>query len=289
MFRIENYEIILDEIKLNEPKYIKISAWLYHIPLAYLIINVLKPKIFVELGTHTGASYNAFCYAVKKLNLQTKCFAVDTWEGDPHSLKYSIDIYNELLDFNEKNYSNFSKLLKMTFQEAVYKFENKSIDLLHIDGYHTYEAVKSDFNTWLPKLSDRGVVLLHDTTVKERDFGVYKLYDELQAKYDSYNIKHGYGLGIILVGSKVEEEFKYLIDAFKNNFFYEKLFYRLGEIIIKDIELEHTRGELNAVYNSKKWRIAVKLEKIARKTGLIYVVKGMLNVYFFVKKTLNGK
>jgi hypothetical protein len=59
-----------------------------------------------------------------------------------HSFKYSIDIYNELLDFNEKNYSNFSKLLKMTFQEAVYKFEDKSIDLLHIDGYHTYEAVK---------------------------------------------------------------------------------------------------------------------------------------------------
>jgi glycosyltransferase involved in cell wall biosynthesis len=53
--------------------------------------------------------------------------------------------------------------------------------------------------------------------------------------------------------------------------------------------LEHTRGELNAVYNSKKWRIAVKLEKIARKTGLIYVVKGMLKVYFFVKKTLKGK
>jgi len=62
-----------------------------------------------------------------------------------------------------------------------------------------------------------------------------------------------------------------------------------GELEHTRGELEHTRGELNAVYNSKKWRIAVKLEKIARKTGLIYVVKGMLKVYFFVKKTLKGK
>jgi FMN phosphatase YigB (HAD superfamily) len=54
-------------------------------------------------------------------------------------------------------------------------------------------------------------------------------------------------------------------------------------------ELEHTRGELNAVYNSKKWRIAVKLEKIARKTGLIYVVKGILNVYFFMKNLMKRK
>lgn len=62
-----------------------------------------------------------------------------------------------------------------------------------------------------------------------------------------------------------------------------------GELFEKIHELEHTRGELNAVYNSYKWQIAVKLEKIARKTGLIYVVKGMLRVYFFVKKLLKGK
>lgn len=46
---------------------------------------------------------------------------------------------------------------------------------------------------------------------------------------------------------------------------------------------ESTRSELNRIINSNKYRIAVKLEKIARKTGLIYLLKFLLKIYGWFK------
>ena len=61
-----------------------ISAWIGHIPFASWLITELKPKIFVELGTHTGASFLAFCQSIAENSLSTKAYAVDVWKGDNH-------------------------------------------------------------------------------------------------------------------------------------------------------------------------------------------------------------
>jgi hypothetical protein len=39
---------------------------------------------------------------------------------------------------------------------------DKSIDLIFIDGDHTYEGCKRDIIAWMPKLKDNGVMLFHD-------------------------------------------------------------------------------------------------------------------------------
>ncbi len=204
------------------------SAWIEHTPFAFFLISILRPAIFVELGVHTGQSYNAFCQAVKTLKTNTRCYGIDTWQGDVHAGFYDEKVYQELFQYQSKEYPDFSHLLKMTFDKGLAYFSDNSIDLLHIDGLHTYEAVKHDFESWLPKMSDKGVIILHDTLVRERDFGVWKLWNEIAPKYPSFNFTHGYGLGIVAVGSKVSEQFLNFINEANNNPFYQKLFFSLG-------------------------------------------------------------
>ena len=182
------------------PTYLEESAWLEHIPFAFWLIEAQEPAVFVELGSHYGSSYFAFCQAVDRTGLNTQCFAVDTWKGDEHSGLYGEEVYAKVCTYNEAQYSGFSRLVRSSFDEALGYFSDGSIDLLHIDGCHTYEAVKHDFDSWLPKLSHRGVVIFHDCNVRERNFGVFRLVKELRQAYPGFEFSHGHGLAVLGIG-----------------------------------------------------------------------------------------
>jgi len=177
----------------------KKSSWTEHVPFAMGLAEMLRPRILVELGTQHGVSYCAFCQAVAELKLATRCYAVDTWLGDVHANYYKESVYLDLYKYHRR-YETFSALLRMTFDQALQHLPAGSVDLLHIDGLHFYDAVKTDFETWFPKLSDRAVVLFHDTMETQRDFGVHQLWAELSPHFPSFNFEHGHGLGILAVG-----------------------------------------------------------------------------------------
>jgi hypothetical protein len=194
MVSLEESEIGMKQI---EPVIFNAGAWSKHVPFAYELIRDLKPKIFVELGSHRGESYFSFCQSVKDHSLGTTCYAVDTWQGDEQAGHYGDEVYEKVNHINQTHFSNFSYLVRSTFESAAKNFSDSSVQLLHIDGFHTYEAVKHDFDTWFDKVAPDGVILFHDTMVRHEEFGVWKFWEEVKDKYVTFEFKHGYGLGVL--------------------------------------------------------------------------------------------
>lgn len=73
-------------------------------------------------------------------------------------------------------------------------------DFIHIDADHTYEAVKSDWETFGPMVANGGVVALHD--INERaGYGVSQLWAELKRAFRYVEINGGIpsycGIGLL--------------------------------------------------------------------------------------------
>ena len=90
------------------------------------------------------------------------------------------------------------------------KIWNTPIDILHIDGFHTYDAVKNDFTNWSKFVPEHGVVLFHDTSIES--FGVKDFFRELSGGY-KLNFVHSAGLGIYTKNKKL---YKTIVDHFDN-------------------------------------------------------------------------
>lgn len=181
-----------------EPKRMVFSTWVDHLPFAYDLIEAIRPKLLVELGVYNGLSFFTFCQSMVEHDIDGVAYAVDCWEGDEHTESYDDSIYNGVMTHARDNYRGFTYLLRMYFNEALRHFDDNSLDLLHIDGLHTYDAVKEDFTNWYPKVKPGGIILFHDVMARIKDFGAWKYFEELEEQHDEvFKFYHGYGLGVL--------------------------------------------------------------------------------------------
>ena len=157
-----------------------LGNWSGHLAFANDLIAEVRPNVLVELGTHYGESYFGFCQAVNENDISCSCYAVDTWIGESHSGVYDESVYQEVSAYNSAHYGNFSYLLRTTFDEAIANFSDESIDILHIDGLHTYEAVSHDFRHWFDKVKPGGDRTDARHNGAHADFGVWKFWGELE-------------------------------------------------------------------------------------------------------------
>src|SRR5262245_28382565 len=190
-------------ICLSDPLRTVSPEWAGHIPLAMVLIDLLRPRMVVELGTFTGVSYCAFCQAVKELGLDTRCSAIGTWRDDELGGFFGEEIFQDLKQHHDPLYAGWSSLIQSSFAGALDRFTEGAIDLLHIDSRHPYDVVRHDFESWLPKMSARGVILLSATNSSDPESGIARLWGEIKPQFPHFEFLHERGLGVIAAGSNI--------------------------------------------------------------------------------------
>jgi hypothetical protein len=236
------------------------SRWLGHIPFAFAMVQMMRPQSIVELGTDRGDSYLAFCQAVAALNLNTRCSAVDVWGNG----QFGEQSLARLRAAHDPHYLRFSRLIRCTFDQARGMFPDGSVDLLHLDGQVTYEAARHDFDTWLPKMSPRGVVLLHNTAVRDGDFGAWRLWEEVSRNRPHFLFEHGLGLGVLGVGSALPEPvFRFFNEAREDAATIRAYFARLGDLVAQAqyrLSVGQWLAQQQIVINAWKQRIGLTVD-----------------------------
>ena len=111
----------------------------------------------VEIGSYLGASACLLAHSVEQLKGRVCC--VDTWTNIGMS-EGPRDTYAEFLG-NIQPFKETILPIRADSAEAARRFEQK-IDLLFIDGDHSFEGCRRDLLSWLPKVRNCGIVALHD-------------------------------------------------------------------------------------------------------------------------------
>uniref|UniRef100_A0A6C0EZF5 Glycosyltransferase 2-like domain-containing protein n=1 Tax=viral metagenome TaxID=1070528 RepID=A0A6C0EZF5_9ZZZZ len=203
---LNNNEIIIDyepfvfkcinthNIVLNQLYNHYSSAWLGHMHFACWLVRLLIPCVVVDLGVDFG--HSTFAFAAAKLGC---VYGIDSFEGDMQAgIKNTYNIVHDLkTELIRDNLLIDNIHFIRGYFDDVYNTFDKTIDILHIDGLHTLDAVTNDYNTWITKTSDNAVILFHDVVSYPDTVG--KLFNSIQ--YPKFYFTHSAGLGVVCKNS----------------------------------------------------------------------------------------
>jgi len=171
------------------------------------LLEARKPKTILEIGTASGGTlFLSALLADSNALIVSIDLEFGMYGGGYPSWK--IPLYNSFAKNNQKieliRGDSHSKLVKDQFLKTLH---NKKIDYLFIDGDHTYEGVKEDFEFYSKYLSDNAIVAFHDIVsdkAENPDHFVSVLWNEIKNKYPHFEFindstQSKLGLGVLII------------------------------------------------------------------------------------------
>ncbi|MFX1569937.1 MAG: class I SAM-dependent methyltransferase [Promethearchaeota archaeon] len=164
------------------------------------LMDSFNPKIILEIGTAMGGTLFLFSRFVSS---DAILISIDLLKGKIGGKNTAF-----IKSFAQKKQkiilirSDSHKL--STFQRIKKILKNMKIDILFIDGDHTYEGVKKDFEMYKPLVKPEGLICFHDIIQGSNDKvgGVPNFWNEIRENCKTNEIiekyhQEGYGIGII--------------------------------------------------------------------------------------------
>jgi predicted O-methyltransferase YrrM len=148
-----------------------------NILVTYLGSLDIKINNYLEIGVHNGCSMGYILQSKYKID---NCYGIDLFEDSFYNDKLIMNnIYKNLQKLN-KNNNNISLFKGNSQSENVMKkLSGNKFDIIFIDGDHSYDGVKKDFEIYYNLLSDNGIMIFDDYNKSNNNKGVYKLINEI--------------------------------------------------------------------------------------------------------------
>jgi cephalosporin hydroxylase len=172
-----------------------------------LILDKVKPKVILEIGTAKGGTLFLFSNIAHE-----------------EAILISVDLYQTIEKRILFRYIKKGKQKIYLIQgdshsiETLRKIEEilkgRKVDFLFIDGDHSYEGVKRDFEMYSPLVRKGGIIAFHDIIpdyytrygIKTSTWAgeVYKFWNEIKEKYEHLEMvkdreQNGFGIGVLFV------------------------------------------------------------------------------------------
>lgn len=143
------------------------------------LVQALAPQRVVEIGIYRGGTL--YCWtrlATDNAHIIGIDYHIHRWR-EPLMRAYAraqqtVEIWNFTSSYAPE-----------TAEKVKQAFGGKSIDFAFIDGDHTYEGVKADFDMYKPLMRSGGLMAFHDIVPDNQDpsCGVGQLWEELKSEY----------------------------------------------------------------------------------------------------------
>ena len=173
--------------------------------LLYGLVRSMKPEVCVEIGSALGKSASYIGMALKE-NGRGMLYAIDPHEPTNWN---DVDAIDSLKEFSRNvaaaGLGKYVSVIR-SYSDAAARDWKRPIDLIFIDGDHSYEGVKRDWDLFLPHMKPSGVAIFHDTMWElppyagevRSDMGVPRFVDELRERgYQVLTINRDYGVSLV--------------------------------------------------------------------------------------------
>lgn len=173
--------------------------------LLYGLARALKPSVAVEIGSARGKSA-CFVGRALKENGSGKLFAIDPHSRTDWNDEESVDTLEIMrANIHALKLERHVEIIRDTSVNAAARWM-LPIDMIFIDGDHSYEGVKRDWELFSPFVRQFGVVVFHDTMwdlkpdspYSRKDMGVPAFVEELRAAgYPVTTLDRDFGVSIV--------------------------------------------------------------------------------------------